>query len=533
MENQPNFAKETDARIRYLMKLILDLRFSDPDRDYAACMELLEISEREGYPYGIAYANAYTGDCLIGKNEGIRAGTKLLQAKELCEKHHFTDLLPNVCNWLGIYYEMQNDRQMAVQCYLDALEYAEQNQDLSRQSVMLNNIASQFQNCDNLEVAKEYYIRAFQCYNASGEIMSGDPHYAQMTANIVSVYCQLKQLDEARYYLGVLRQSGTLGQNRNQLFLCELLISAGEGNIEATRKSVDELLLEMQKEPKDIHQFFETFLVVARSMIELKEMDYAKKVLTTLEQLCDADDYVHRLRVQYVWMIFFQDSGTEEERNKAYKEFYELRQMSDLILNQNLAEGLLWRIRLRESIKKNEEIERVKVQLEDEVQLDELTQLYNRRSFRQLTEQVATDPQVHTLGFLMIDVDYFKQYNDTYGHAQGDEALRAVADSLMSASDRDIYNFRYGGDEFVSMCRNKTVEEIADYVETLRSIIRSKQIPHEASLSSPWLSLSIGYSIRVKTETGEIMVSEVMEEADKALYQAKARGRNGSCRYSD
>lgn len=527
MDNGPSFGAETDAQILELMDTIRAVRFSDLDREYQACTELLALSKRENYLYGEAYAYAYMGDCLVGKNESVNASGYLTLAKKLCETHRFLDLLPYVCTWLGLYYEMQNDRQMAMQNFLDALEFAERSGDLMRQSILLNNIASQFQSCGNYQVAKEYYMKSLRGYNDLETASRADPHYAQMTTNLVSVCCRLEQIDEAEYYLALLDKSGQLEANQNQLYLCQLLIAVAVGDLEATRESVDKLLLEMQKETPDIHQFFETFLLVAESMINLKEVEYARMLLTKLNNLCKENEYGHQLRVQYVWMRFYRNFGTQEEKNNAYVLFYELREKSDAILNQNLSDGLLSKIKLRESVKRNVEIEKAKEMLEGEVQTDELTQLFNRRSFRKLSEQIASDPKVHTLGVIMLDVDYFKQYNDTYGHTRGDEVLRTVAASMTEAADGDIYSFRYGGDEFFALCRNKTAEEMEAYIVALTALLQERQIPHAGSQCSDVLTLSIGYSVQ-KKHNGQLPdANELLAEADKALYRAKWKGRNG------
>lgn len=533
VDHKPDFSAKTNLQLQQLMDTILATRFSDLDQDFAACQELLKLSNQLNYVYGIAFAYAYMGDCQIGKNESVNASINLMKAKELCEKNRFLDLLPYVCTWLGIYYEMQNDRQMAMQNYLDALEFAERNGDLLRQSILLNNIAAQFQNSGNYEVGKEYYLKALECFNMLKHSNIADPHYAQMTASLISVCCRLKQIDEAQYYYALLEKSGQLAENQNQLYLSELLISAAMGDAQATRRSVDKLMTEMGRQHKNLQQFFETFLVVAGSMINLEEEAYARKMLSTLNDLCKEDEYGHKLKVQYVWMRFYKKFGTQDEKNEAYRQFYELRQMSDDILNRNLADGLLSKIKLRESVKKNKEMEKAKEVLEGEVQIDELTQLYNRRSFRKLTEQVAADPEVNTVCLIMIDVDYFKQYNDTYGHAKGDETLRAVADCLTNAGDGNIYNFRYGGDEFVAMCKNQSPDEVEGFIQSVCKHLQNLHIPHmESRCKAKQVTLSIGYSFRIKPEDCPIDTVAMMAEADTALYYSKAQGRNCHHRYA-
>lgn len=172
-----------------------------------------------------------------------------------------------------------------------------------------------------------------------------------------------------------------------------------------------------------------------------------------------------------------------------------------------------------------------KEQLEDEMLLDELTQLYNRRSFRIHTEQFLEDPQVETLSILMIDVDYFKQYNDSYGHNAGDHALRSVAACLPSDVENGIYSYRYGGDEFITICKNISLIEVEGYIRNIAMKLKEKSLPHESSFCSKHVTLSIGYNFHTRSEKSFDLIHLIIE-ADQALYQAKKNGRNCSFLYS-
>lgn len=531
MKKERDTASAISPQMKKLMDEIQELRFTDLDRDYTVCQQLLELSEKENHLYGMAYAYAYLGDCLIGRNETVKANVELLKAKDLCEKHRFLDLLPYVCTWLGIYYESQNDRQMAMHYYLDALDFAEKSGDILRQSILLNNIASQFQSIQDYTMGKEYYLKAYDLYLQSGNSNNDDPHFAHMLTNIISDCCYLKQFDEAKQFYAILEKTGVFRENKNQLYLCDLLISASTGDLATTRRNADKLMEGMDQEAKDYRQFFSTFVVLAETMIELEEEAYTRKILEVLKSICE-DEYGNRLTVQYLWTQFCEKFGTEREKYEAYRDFYQLRKICDDILNHNLAEGILSKIKLRESIKKNEEMEKVKEILEDEAQLDELTRLNNRRSLRKFMDQLE-ESMVSTLAVIMIDVDYFKQFNDTYGHEKGDFALRAVADSMTEAGKEGIYNFRYGGDEFMAICKNKSREEAERYIIVLTEILKKKKIPHQESRCSDFLSLSIGYTFHNFKKDDRLVVTDLVDEADKALYFTKDRGRNGYCCFSE
>ncbi|MDY0117860.1 MAG: diguanylate cyclase, partial [Sulfurimonadaceae bacterium] len=165
--------------------------------------------------------------------------------------------------------------------------------------------------------------------------------------------------------------------------------------------------------------------------------------------------------------------------------------------------------------------------LEELAITDGLTDIYNRRHFNNLFTQIITQSKRKNelLSFIIIDVDYFKLYNDTYGHQKGDEALKKVALALKNSLKRaDDYCFRLGGEEFGVVFKPKDKKEALDMAESIRKKLSSLKIPHETSLVDKYLSISMGmitkYAKEIKND------DEIYKAADDLLYQAKEEGRN-------
>ena len=159
---------------------------------------------------------------------------------------------------------------------------------------------------------------------------------------------------------------------------------------------------------------------------------------------------------------------------------------------------------------------------------DALTGLYNRRYFNEALKRLFTllsRSDDARISLLMIDVDYFKKYNDTYGHQKGDDCLIIIANALKEGAIRqDDFVARYGGEEF-SIVLPYTDEDGARVVaHKLVKAIRAKEIPHESSEIANHVTISIGVAaMRVKhTDKPE----DFIERADKALYRAKQSGRD-------
>ena len=155
--------------------------------------------------------------------------------------------------------------------------------------------------------------------------------------------------------------------------------------------------------------------------------------------------------------------------------------------------------------------------------MDALTGLNNRRQFEiRLGEQYAASNRQNTpLCAIMIDIDYFKKSNDTYGHAIGDKVLKTVASIIKEHLREYDIPSRYGGEEFCILLPHTTIQEAQIVAERLRSAVESTKIELDSKQSIN-LTISLGLSeLDIKD-----MPEDLYMKADSALYKAKESGRN-------
>lgn len=159
--------------------------------------------------------------------------------------------------------------------------------------------------------------------------------------------------------------------------------------------------------------------------------------------------------------------------------------------------------------------------------VDELTQLYNRRHFNEYLQRQwgimlrAKRP----LSLIMCDLDFFKLYNDYYGHQAGDSCLRSIAAAIASQAKRpgDLVA-RYGGEELVILLPDTSSYGAAIVAQTIRETVKALQIEHPASPISDRVTLSLGVACLIPKIDGS--PSQLIETADLALYEAKKTGRD-------
>ncbi len=216
-----------------------------------------------------------------------------------------------------------------------------------------------------------------------------------------------------------------------------------------------------------------------------------------------ANDYLVKLpdRIELIARIRYHSAAylSQLQRDEAYRA---LRKSQQALMETNL------------------ELQRL-------TNVDGLTGLSNRRYFDEYyeTEWINAVREQKPVSILMVDIDHFKQYNDTYGHLAGDEILRSVALALKQtfARPKDLA-VRMGGEEFVVVLPHTTAAELAVLATRAVLAVEALNLPHSASPVAGHVTISVGGATR--TPAPEEFSFSLVEAADKAMYEAKRTGRN-------
>lgn len=222
-----------------------------------------------------------------------------------------------------------------------------------------------------------------------------------------------------------------------------------------------------------------------------------------------ANDYLVKLpdRIELIARIRAHSRSylLQKQRDEAFKALQELRR------------------KLEES---NAVLQRLSV-------LDGLTGVANRRHFDEVLQQEwkRASRDHSPISIILLDIDYFKKYNDNYGHQGGDDCLRRVARAISRIIKRPGDFFaRYGGEEFVAVLPDTELAGAALIAEEMRRSVEQEYIPHAHSAAADHVTISIG--VAMVNASDELEPLAVVEMADKALYQAKEQGRNRHVLYA-
>lgn len=176
---------------------------------------------------------------------------------------------------------------------------------------------------------------------------------------------------------------------------------------------------------------------------------------------------------------------------------------------------------------KHMELQKLNEKLNVLIDTDPLTETGNRRSFQKRIESIhlLSLRYSHPYSIIVCDVDYFKPYNDTYGHQKGDYALVSIANAMKTSVRRTDEIFRWGGEEFIIILPQQNLLAAIKVAENLRAAVESLGIAHTVSPSKV-LTISVGVACNIADNVKYISWESVIKQADDELYKAKAAGKN-------
>ena len=267
---------------------------------------------------------------------------------------------------------------------------------------------------------------------------------------------------------------------------------------------------------EDLHRIREGFEEIGQG----QEVRFRTKITSRLGERIPVELFgVSRGDVIFIMLRDLRERiEIEEEFERTKKESTEKIREGDLYARELQVTRDLYKEKLKEIEMMGQEAIRLSY-------TDDLTGIYNHRFFiEQLTLEVERQKRYDTpLSLLMIDIDYFKNYNDTNGHLAGDQALRAISKLIQQGVRQTDIVARYGGEEFSAILINAGREKALEIAERVRRNVAETRFPNEKAQPNKDVTVSVGvatFSSSVSTLT------DLIREADHALYRAKKRGRN-------
>lgn len=499
---------------------------------FDVCQQILEyaVENQSDEISGLGYY--YLAEYYWFHEEDERAAECLKECAKYFQITEMHEYLARAYNMMGAVSDRRNNSMAALNYFYSALQWAEKYHFTYVQAMAENNIAFALVRMKMHREAIKRYRNAIECYQQSEETYCRRGNQFMCMIECGFCHMRLEEKEEVFALEGqigeMLRQYPKMEYSHESLWLFYAVCADMRGNKTKTDEFLDKILQSLRQD--DTREDFIRNLVIVTAFLDRLQDDDRMEQMVGIIPWDKMDKYIGFYLDSYPFIGNFLLRKNRMEEYARYTRRYfglyerreqETRQAAVMVLD------LKAQIRLGETEQNN--IRAHNLQLEEIAMHDSMTGLANRTYLNEyMAKQFEEALSRQTLlGVELIDIDCFKQYNDTYGHLIGDKCIKAIAEVLQSVQEERIFCARYGGDEFMLIYSGMSLEEIRETAKIIQDRVRKLGIPHIYSLTANHVTVSQGIFARIPTKENREWDFNAM--ADEALYEAKRVGRNCFC----
>ncbi len=454
-----------------------------------ACIAPMERIEEWGY---VAMANNLLGIICLDSGNPSFAIDYYQRALNICEKYQLPDIESTVRMNIGNLYLLIGENEQALACFKHV--YSHMTKQYENEQLLQNLTAI------NLQMAKAYL-----CLGMEEEAQ-------KYLENITEHY--LSQASEVERFVV-------------NCFLCVYYYQTNQA--EAFQESIY-AISEAQVKYAPIMDVYDDLYDYLEVLLRAKEYKYFYKIYMQTKALARQTSIKNfEKRLLNLELQYYKQQGLLDRYRDVAVFYYELAEKMEEENNTLMASVVKMRMSLNSLEQKNKEVTKRNKDLRIKSETDALTGIYNRAKLMEYGKVAFSRAQKNqtSIAVEMLDIDYFKQYNDNYGHQAGDVAITTVAKEMLSL-EREMQDHilcaRYGGDEFVIIYENLTMKEVETLANELKEKIEAQKVEHKYSSVGKYLTISQGICWGIP-ESGQI-VEDYLRQADRNLYEVKKESRN-------
>ena len=512
---------------------VLDNHQKDAELTLKYCNDIIEYADKTDDAKLLGFGYYYIAEVYYILNDGDSFFATVSKALSYLEKAGEWELIARSYNILGIIAMNRGNLPIAYDYYLNGLVYCRK---LSAPEVeIIIKI-----NCGSLNIQGRQYGEAEKFLYEALELAKRLPKDKTYHSYMVCIYqniaiCLVLQ-GKLEGVDGIFRKVHTdHWQEADYLdkigVLCaETLYYHRSGSYELR----DECIAHIDGDVGNNIAFMDIFDDLYTYCELLLECDKDKEfwnIIDTLEPMIRNFNITNmQLKEISLKIKYYRKHNQNAEYLQAAGLYYELSERREVETRDMINNVLFLRKSLENAKQAKHEIEMQNKILEERSETDPLTGLANRFKLNSYADKLFSKAQNDGSSFAIeiLDIDYFKEFNDNYGHQQGDECLLMLAECLEKVVTRhNGFCARYGGDEFVVIYENITPDIAVDYVRELKNEVMERSMEHKFSKALPIVTISQGMCCDVPPKSGKVW--DFLHIADDMLYKIKKQNRNNYC----
>ena len=524
--------QESNDVVKAWKQEVLNSRGKDAEHTLKCCLDIERYAKEHKDAALLGFAYFYSGETYYLLNDVEHMFHNIAQAIHLLGQTGQWELIARSYNLMAISSVNKGNVSAAMDYYLTGLNYCRKYGITKMEISIMQNLGNLYMENGVYHEAQSYFEKAHSYYKSNS---TKKGNYVGLTAiyvNLARCYMLQGMLDKTRVYIEKL-DSECESYYEDIDYLYVGCMKARYYHLIRSYARRDAQIAEIQEKIDKYVQIMEVFddlYDFCNLMLEIDRDDVLWMVVGKLDEIVKNAGVVNLQRKVISLKIKGyrknQDNASYMQAAGLYYELSEImeRENKDMIVNM-----LYVRSSLERANESRKQMEAVNVKLLEQSETDQLTGLANHYRLNDYSEKVLKYCFEHQLPLAMeiLDIDFFKQYNDNYGHQQGDECITAIANQLKKMENGQTFCARYGGDEFIVIYAGMSAEEVRERAESLRQNIMNLKLEHLYSKALPIVTISQGISYGIPEEENRSW--DFLHVADMLLYRVKARSRNDIC----
>lgn len=516
--------------IQNLISTIQENRGVDPKKVTDSSKELAKIAHYKGDDALLGFAEFSEGETYYLLNDVINFYKKMTSSERIMEEAGEWEYVVMANNMLGIMSLNRGNAPYAMDYYLNALSICQRNNLTNLEWIVNMNMGALYVNIEEYEKALNYIESAYEYVSVNRDMDDYIRNLTDIYVGMGKCYLGLQDLDKAQEFLDKIKDEcmDYLSESDKIVVYSFMARLYNEERMERKR---DLVIMDMNEIIGSDIPLMDYFDDIYEYLLMLQEIEYYRDFFRTLDiierlakvtAIKNLERKLLSLKIKY-----YRKSGNQLEYTKAAVQYFEITEYMD-IENHNMVTSMIdLRSNYDDLSAINNEFRRKNKALKKKSETDALTKMANRFGLSRHAKKSFKKAIENNKNYIVeiLDIDYFKQYNDNYGHSEGDKCIKTVAEIINKQRDYGkVFTARFGGDEFVIIYEDFEFSEVEKMVSDLKKRVEEANIKHEYSEAGKTVTISQGICFGQPKEGDKF--EDFFNKADEYLYIAKEVSRN-------
>lgn len=520
-----NFSEYNEI-IRFWTEEVYKNRQKDAEVTLKYCNDIIDYGLKVCDSKLIGFGYYYSAETYYCLNDGSHFYETVSKALDYLQQAKEWEFVVRCYNYLGIMACTGGNLPFALDYYLNAIKYC-QDYDLPEMEAILNiNAGALNLQCERYTEAQRCLEQAFSYINEHPECEKYHMYMLGIYENLAKCFIfqgQYDRVEEIQRH--VYREHWKYADEIDKMsVLCtEALYYFHTHQFEKLDECI-EMIDQGTTENMSIMDIFDDYYEYCKVLLEYNKEKEFWNVIETLETMTKNINILNlHLKIISMKMKFYRKHSQSADYLRAAGLYYEISEMMDKEQKEMMNNVLNLR-RSLETVNRQNEI------LTEKSEQDALTKMPNRFKLNEQAEISFERALMEgtPIAVEILDIDYFKEFNDNYGHQEGDQCLIAVANAIKEMTEgQERFCARYGGDEFILIYEGICFEEAMEKEKELKRKIMSLELEHNYSKALPIVTVSQGMCWDVPVEGSRVW--DFLHKADEMLYRVKKHSRNNYC----